>query len=497
MDGAFWVLLLALLIFGTSLLMHRFIEGSWSIARLPLTWFYASWLIGLALLSLPFFKYFESFSSETAAYLSAILLSFSVGSIAAAFQARRSVNSRVVSSERSDTAQQNVSTRLLHWLLVLGLIGTSLVLANAVLGGNLSLSDRLDSSNFAAVRADAMNAVESRIGPLFGPATLMSAIGGLGVAYVFYLRGARSSVLLNSTRLFRLSLLVLTVNLLTGVVGFGSRMFAIFGILVAFFGFMEGRWSIGERLIVKRLKAKDFFLISVTSIVTLAVLWVATTIFLEERVQRQDPQTLLFRTHRAALAPLTYELTRDDKAFQYFMLSLSYLSTPIPTLTFYLDLPESRQPGPFYGEYNFPAIWRWGRRFTFTADAYSWEKARFEIFRPLGDIGFGTNVWSSMARDIIADFGKTGALIFIASIGYFSQRVFDSQRYSPTMRRAGLLVYIRLVLAFAGLVSMLFMAQVYWPLYLAIFMASVSGRKNKAMTRSLTIASGKPRHHFR
>ncbi len=83
MTGAFWVLLVALTIYGTTLLMHRFIEGRWLLVRLPVTWFYLSWILGLLLLSLPLFKYTESFSGATAAYVLGILVAFSVGTVAA------------------------------------------------------------------------------------------------------------------------------------------------------------------------------------------------------------------------------------------------------------------------------------------------------------------------------------------------------------------------------------------------------------------------------
>jgi len=489
MVGATWVLLAALMLFATSLLMHGFIDGRWAFARLPITWFYASWLIGLLLLAMPLFRYFEAFSAETAGYLLAVLAAFSAGSVIAAFWARRSSRpARQTGASGVPTPGADVSSTLLVTLLVLGVVGTSLLMVNTVLGGNLSLSDRLDSANFAAVRSQTMSSEISAIGPLFGPATLMSSIGSLGVAFVFYLRGARAAgSAARSKWLRRLALFVLVINMLVGFVGFGSRMFAIFGVLVAFFAFMEGRWSIGERLIAKRLTFKGFFVILLSAIVTLVALWVAATIFLEKRVQRQDPQTLLYRTHRASFSPLVYDLTRNDRPTQYFMLSLSYLTTPIPTLTFYLDLPESRQPGPFYGEYDFPAVWRWGRRLTFSGDPYSWEKARYDIFKPLGDIGFGTNVWSTLVRDLMADFGKSGALAFLAVLGFFVQRVFDLQRQAPSARRAGLLVYLRLLLVFAGLISMLFMTQIYWPLYLAAVLAILGGGKARRVASASSL----------
>lgn len=489
MDGAIWVLLVALMLYATSLLMHRAIDGHWAPARLPVTWFYGSWLIGLTLLALPLFKYYEAFSAETAAYLLLMLFVFSAGAAAAAFWAARVRGRRQRQAAAQALASEGeVSQRLLLALLAMGIVGTGLLLLNTVLGGSLSLADRLDSDNFAAVRLEHMLEVESHIGLLFGPAGLMSAIGSLGVAFVFYLRGSRAIAVGESKWIYVLAWLVLAFNLATGFIGFGSRMFAVFGFLVAFFAFAEGRWAIGERLIAKRLKPKEFVVIALATITTLAALWVSATVFLEFRVQRQDPLRLMFKTHRASLDPLAYDLVRNDKTSQYLLLSLSYLSTPIPTLAFYLDLPQARQPGPFYGEYDFPAIWRWGRRLTFSADPYSWPKARYEIFKPLGDIGFGMNVWSTLVRDLIADFGKAGALVFVAGLGFLSQRVFDLQRQSPSARRAGLLVYLRLLLAFAGLISILFMSQIHWPLYLAIALVAVSGskRRTKPLAASLS-----------
>ncbi len=481
MEGAFWVLLVALVIYGTTLLMHRFIEGRWLLVRLPVSWFYLSWILGLLLLSLPLFQYSERFSGGSAAYVLGVLVAFSVGTVAAAFWGRRPRARNVPAPKPvAETNERAASTRLVVLLMGAGIVGTGLVLLNALLGGTLSFADRFSADNFSTIRAEHMTIGRSNIGPLFGPANLMSAIGSLGVAYVMYLRGARALGTGLRSWMFPLALGVLACNLFVGFIGFGSRMFAVFAMLVAYIAFVEGRWSIGERIITKRLTFRGFFVILVSTTTVAAGLWVAATVFLENRVQSQDPQVLLFRTHRATLTPETYSLVRNDTTSQYFMLSLSYLTVPIPTLTYYLDLPAARQPGPFFGEYNFPAIFRWSRRLTFTGDPWAWERTRYDIFKPLGDIGFGMNVWSTMVRDLIADFTKTGALLFLAGLGFLSQRVFDRQREEPNPRRAGLLVYLRLLLGFSGLVSMLFMAQIHWPLYLAVFLLLMDGVRSRA-----------------
>lgn len=471
MDGAAWVLIVAMLLYVTTLLIHRFVDSTKSPVRLPVTWFYASWLIGLLLLTLPIFKYFESFSETSGTYFIAILFSFSLGSLTAAFwnnttKARFGNTSKI--SNKTEMPDE-ISLRWIVLLLAFGLIGTSLLLLNSVLGGGLSITERFDSDNLSAIRLEHMLGTGSNIGLLYGPANIMSSIGGLGMAFAFYMYGARAGILKENKVIIRLAFAVLITNITIGFIGFGSRMFVVFAGLVAFFAFTEGRWSIGERMIVKKLTTNHFLAVFMSAVILLITLWAAATFFLEKRVQNQDPQTLLFRTHRASFTPTVYELTRDDTTAQYFLFSLSYLTTPIPTLAFYLDLPESRQPGPFFGEYNFPAFARWGRRLTFLGDPFAWERARYEIFKPLGDIQFGTNVWATLSRDLIADFTKIGALAFTVGLGFLSQRVFDLQATRPSARRAGLLIYLRLILLFAGMLSILFMPQIHWPLYLVIF----------------------------
>lgn len=486
MIGALPVLLVACLLLAITLLLHRFIDGYSAPGRLPATWFYASWLVGLALLSLPLFRYYESFNEVSASYLIGVLFAFSFGSVVAAFWSRKSQGMLGLKPSKQESAVFGVvSSRWLSWLLLLGLLGSSLMLLNTLLGGGLSFAERLDVNNLAAVRLAHMTPTESHIGLFYGPAALMSSIGGLGVAYAFFYRGARVEFDHSKRWLSGLAFAVLFLNIVIGFVAFGSRIFAVFALLVAFLAFLEGKWSIGERLIIRRLTIKRFVGILFSVILALTFLWVAATYFLEKRVQGLNPQALLYRTHRATFDPLVYVLTRNDITVQYFMFSVSYFSTPIPTLSFYLDLPESRQPGPFFGEYNFPAIGRWVRRLTFSGDPYFWERARYEIFRPLSDINFGTNVWSTLVRDLIADFTKGGAILFIALLGFLSQRTYDLNKKSPSARRVGLLVHLRLLLMFSGFISILFVPQFHWALYLALLMLALGKLKQRREIPSL------------
>ena len=481
MDGSTLVFLCALYLYGVSLLLIRVVRGQWSVFKEPITWFYASWLLGLLMLALPMYQYYESFSLDSAGFLFATLGFFSVGALAASFWGRRRDVQRRMAAEMPRLSAV-VSFKLPLLLLVLGLGGSALLLLNSLLGGDLSLIDRLDADNLSEVRAAHMEVGRSQIGRLYGIANLASAIGGAGIAMVFYMRGARQLGVGAGAQLFWLAQLALLFNFSIGLVGFGSRMFAVFSVMVAFLGFMQGRWSIGESVLLRRISFRSLLVSSLSIVVTIATLYGAATVFLERRVQSQDPQTLLFRTHRATFAPLAYEATRGDKTAQYLLLSLSYFTVPVATLTYYSQLPSARTPGPFFGEYNFPAIARWLRRLTFTGDPFAWERARYDIFKPLADINFGTNVWSTLVRDLIADFTKGGALIFLLVLGFVTQRLHELQQAYPEVRRAVLLVYLRLIIAFAGLVSILFMPQIHWPLYLAVLLVLWRpGRKLRGM----------------
>lgn len=472
MTGSVLMLISALLVYATSLVTYRFVRGQWTILSQPVTWFYLSWLVGLAMLSLPLFEYYESFSVESGAYVLAVLLVFSLGTVIATL-----VGPRTHRSPESNVGRlaDNPPMRLIGLLLLAGIGGTIMLIANAILSGGLSVGERLDLGNAAAVRLDHMDGGDSRIGLLYGPANMASSLGGLGLAMAMYVVGARIT---RARRPLVIGIgILLGLNAIGALFAFGSRMFAVFAVVVAFLGFVQGRWSIGERVLVSRMGLRGYLLVGMAAMLTLVALWFSSTYFLEKRVAETSPTALLYRTHRALLSPEAHEISYRNKPLQYLLFSMSYATTPVATLTYYLDLPENRMPGPYYGEYNFPAIARWIRRFTFSGNPFSWELARYEIFKPLADISFGTNVWSTIVRDLIADFGKIGALIFVMALGYFSQRLTDTQATNPSVKRGVTLVYVQLILLFSGFISLFFMPQIHWPLYAAIVLLAF-GRKS-------------------
>lgn len=237
---------------------------------------------------------------------------------------------------------------------------------------------------------------------------------------------------------------------------------------MAFFSYAFGRWAEGRNALAYKLTVRRVLILGATTLSIIFGLWLSATYFLEKRVGGQSPVTLLYKTHRAKFAPPLYDLIRKDTPTQYLAFSASYFSTPIATLSFYIDLPDDRTPGPFWGQYNFPAVARWVRRITFIPDPFFWENARFEIFKPLGAINFGTNVWATSLRDLIADFGRGGSVAFLFLLGFGAQSLVSGQSARPTAVKAGLLAYLIIILLFSGFVSTLFMPQIHWPLYLSV-----------------------------
>jgi hypothetical protein len=466
MNGAVFLLAAVLLLYGTSLLVIRFTTGKLRLVTEPITWFYFSWIVGLVMLSLPLFEYQEKITEETFVYIFSVLAAFSIGAAASIF-IRNSIGLQVPVRIQASEELDRIAT-LAKWLLILGLIGTLLLVVNALLSGSLSVADRLDSENAARVRSAALEQGDSKIGPLYGIATFSSAVGGLGVSLVMYFIGKET---LSGHRYLKwLAVAVLVLNFFAAFVAFSSRMFAVFSMVIGLLSFVFGRWSDGLKVIAYKLTIKRFIVLMCGAAITLSAAWFGATYFLEKRVAGQSPSVLLYKTHRANFDKSLYDLIRKDTALQYFAFSASYFSTPIPTLAFYLDLPSDRYPGPFWGQYDFPAVARWVRRAAFIPDPYFWENARLEIFKPLGDINFGTNVWSTAPRDLIADFGKIGSIVFLFVAGFLSQTLSAAQKRSPSALKAGLMAYVCITLLFSGFISTLFMPQIHWPMYFAVFL---------------------------
>lgn len=224
MTGATFLLAVVLLLYSTSMLVMRFASGTFRPVKQPITWFYLSWIVGLVMLALPMFEYQEKITGDVIAYIAGALAAFSMGAIASVF-VRHELKTKIAPPIAATEEAERLAV-LTRWLLILGLIGTALLILNTQLAGTLSFADRLDAENASRIREEHMGQAASQIGPLFGPASLTSATGGLGVAFVMYFlgRGVKPA----RRDLKPLAIAVLALNCIGAFIAFGSRMFAVF-----------------------------------------------------------------------------------------------------------------------------------------------------------------------------------------------------------------------------------------------------------------------------
>ena len=149
-----------------------------------------------------------------------------------------------------------------------------------------------------------------------------------------------------------------------------------------------------------------------------------------------------------------------------FLLSVGYYSSPLPTLSYYLD--RDATPGPMWGQYSYPLLARMYHRVVGTIDPPTWLDNRAEVFWPLESAGYPGNVWATWLRDLIVDFGYSGALVFVFCFGAllaFARNRFD-QTGSAMWHK--LEVIGALVLVFAPFQNMLWYTQIADAFFFAI-----------------------------
>jgi hypothetical protein len=474
MKGASFILFFVLLQYTLTLTVLRVVTGNKNIFRQPITSLHVFWVLGLVLLSLPIYHYEEEFTAWSGAILCMTLFAFSVGAIVAEFMHREL---RVPA--RSFVCPENIE-RLIFWILCLAICGVALRMINSYLTGGISMSDRLDVDNAQLIRELHMEGETSRIGPLYGPAAVTYALGAFGLVTYQILKGTRDVTGWRPSLLTRLACIAFVVLSLAYAILFsGGRMTMAFLGLLAFLGYASGRWATGQNVLRRKIGLGQVMLMAGSALVVLALLWVSSTTFLEKRTGESVPEAILFKTHRARFATEIQPLTSVSKTAGYAIFTLSYASTPVPTFVFYADLPDTRMPDLLWGQYSFPVVARYAMRMVGQYDPNDWSLAREAVFSPLAGINFGTNVWATMPRDLLIDFGFGGAILSMGLLGYLSQRLYIRERHNPTTASLALLGLVRLLLLFSGLTSLLYMPQYHWPLYFSIGYLFYSDRKAK------------------
>lgn len=467
MKGAGILLALLLLQYGFTALMLRVASGRWSILSQPITWLYSCWFLGLALLALPLYRYEESVTMVSGGLMLATLLAFSLGTVLLEFIDKKR-------SLETTTPKRKLPSYFIPGLLGLGVAGGALLILNAYLTGGLTLTERLDGSNAALIREAFMNSSESRIGPLFGPASTAYNLGfGALIIYAAYAGSIGWKAAKEQRLVFLASAAFVLTSSVFSIFFAGGRITIVLLILMASLAYYGGhkirqRSAVHTEITPARRKYQKILISAITATLLSTGLWYSSTSFLENRTASAEPESLLFSTHRARFSEETEQIAFKSKDIGYALFTLSYISTPIPTYLYYLDLPKTRRVEPQWGQYSFPVIARYALRITGQFTPLYWDNARAEAFRPLADMNLGANVWATLNRDLLVDFGKVGTFVFMFALGVICQYIFKRERESSNTKWTPISALLKLLLLFSGLTSLLYMNQFAWPLYLCI-----------------------------
>lgn len=469
---SFGILVGLLLIWGTVLLVHRSSgrqRGLWSS---PYSWFVIVWLVQFILLSLPIFEYFDPISFSTALIILGAHVAVASGMVVA-------LMTKV--TVEPDLSNVNGSR---HFVIVGGAIGAgaqTILSANTLIGSGISLASRLNSSTLSQTRLQNFEFNTYLLGPLYGPMTIAAAVCFAVIPYFAFCWGRR----VRWARTLSVEALVFGATVLSVIfsqlLNAGRMNMLFLGLLVAISATL-GQHTAGIRMnwVVKQGKRSAI----IAAVIALSIV---SAMFQGLRDHKGAPLRHLVDSHGTTVTAPLYNTANSNSLGGWYLLQLSYITTPPHILAIYTDLPQDQQPGPFFGRYNFHVIYRNLFRFAPSYDPEFWGQDRKELFRPQVWLGRNGNVWSTMLRDLRADFGVAGMMMFLFAFGFYVQRQSDNFSSAPTPARAALTTVLRIICLFSALISVFFLS---WTVATLIVLAFASAAQRKVTVSARRRESG-------
>jgi len=292
----------------------------------------------------------------------------------------------------------DLEVRIAQLLGVAGIVGCLLLLAEArTTGVPLSFSYLL--ANLGAVRDERFRGLTTSVAQ--SPAAVLGS----------YLAGCSFLTVVAATRLGktgRIRELAIANLLLVGAVSLLVEAGRTTVVNIALLGAV-GAVAVGRRLLPTRPHA-----IALTLLATIGV-WYFAVPFLATRERGADPERVLAQTQRAELREWV-GFARDNDSTGLALVSIGYFTSPVATLSFYL---QRDVPGPLLGAYSYPLPARTIAKATGKNTPDLWLQNRLQVFAPIEQAGYFPNVWSTWLRDLRVDFGYAGTAIFLLAFGGF------------------------------------------------------------------------------
>jgi len=287
-----------------------------------------------------------------------------------------------------------------NWLALLGIIGSLLLLADArSRGTQVSLSYLLN--NLSTIRAAVFDNLAQTtshtavVGSYLAPCSFLSIIAAAKLGRA----GGRLLTFLASTSFVLVAI--------AGLFVYGGRtvLFCVISLLGI------SLYLGGKRIFTvtpKRL---------ILAVLVVVGVWYFSVSWLNTREGKINTEAILLNTQRAEYRPWIAPIARRNDAVGTALISLGYFSSPLPTLSFYVQQPS--RPGPFWGGYSYPLAARTLGKLTGQYGPERWFQIRAEIFAPLESAGYAGNVWGTWLRDLLVDFGYVGTVLYCFVFGAF------------------------------------------------------------------------------
>ncbi len=360
--------------------------------RSPLLLALAVWL-GSALIGPVLFRYRVSYSTKADVFTAVCL--------AAMTCAYLSVRARAQPPPKHYAAKA-LDIRVAQLLGTVGIVGCVLLLADARNSGTpLSLNYLL--GNLGTIRDRQFDALAS------SASQTNVAVVGTYLASCSYLTVIAAARLGRVGGLMPLAATNYALITAATLLRYGGRATLFNLALLLAIGLYLGR----RRLLPVRPRSVLIVMFAIAAVWYFSVPWLMN----RESEHSTNPTLLLAYTQRAELRPFVASITRNDQAAGIALVGVGYFTSPLPTLAYYVE--QEPLPGPLWGAYSFPLPTRTVAKLNGTDRPTLWLESRNAVFLPFTRTGYFGNVWATVLRDVLVDFGYLGGSVFFAGFGAF------------------------------------------------------------------------------
>ena len=413
--GASYLILLVLF----SSLLAKFSNSPLKWQFDPMTLFASVWIIGYLIYALPIFTFREAITLEATLYVMAAHTVFFLGTLFGSLLSRGpQTKAGAAPASRADNDTLQLSFRLLAVIGMVGLLGLASVFIDGILTSSISLAQRLEGGALNEVRSETF----ARAAGLEAQGPLVRLNQFVAAAFLFV------GLMLNQSlarfgklqRIFLIfisgvSVSMVIVNQL--LIRSGRMDIVILILFITFTLALSPNSPARAHLFTfVRKNRVAFVMLGLPALV--AVLYFLGVVFVQGRSGGVSPLYSLYAYHRLGLSDFAESLVANSPLLQTAVLSLSYFVVPLTTHSFYFGLSDARFSELFWGQYNFQYITGFVMRYSgFGLDWNFFWSIRDKVWEPLRFLGYGTNVWATILRDLAIDFGWAGTLVAMFVIG--------------------------------------------------------------------------------